>query len=288
MLPVASPPNRSPRRARIDPPAGATDCHAHVFAPPAAYPWSPKRPFDPAPETGVDAYLGMLDAVGLSRGVVVASSVYGTDNRSLLAALDAGTGRLRGIAMVRPDASAAELRSLHAAGVRGLRISLTFRSVMTPSDLEAMAPRLSELGWHGQFLLDPAHLVDLDGLIRRLPIPVVVDHIARMLPAHGADHPGFLALLRLVGSGKAWVKLSVPYLGEAHGPPFPWATGLARRLVAANPERMLWGTDWPHLMAPRMPDDGDLADWLAEVADDAALRRRILVDNPARLFGFGG
>jgi DNA-binding FadR family transcriptional regulator/predicted TIM-barrel fold metal-dependent hydrolase len=283
-VPGPDPEPRAPRRLSVPP--GAVDCLAHIFGPFADYPMSEPRSYTP-PEAPLDAYLTMLDALGLQRGVVVTPSIYGTDNRATLAALRRAPDRLRGVAVIDPGASDTELAELHAAGVRGVRANLLFAGGIGLAAAESVARRVAPLGWHLEVLLPIGDMPDFADRMKALPVPVVVDHMGHTPPAAIRGNPGFEGLLRLVGDGRAWVKLSGAYRVTAEGPPFADAAPVARALVAANPERCLFATDWPHpAIAWPMPNDGDLLDLLADWVPDAATRRRILCDNPAALYGF--
>jgi 2-pyrone-4,6-dicarboxylate lactonase len=267
-------------------PHGACDTHAHVFAPPDTYRYAARRPYTPAPGTGLDAYRRMLGAIDFGRAVLVHSNIYGPDNRATTDALAEMASAFRGVALIRPEIEAASLEALAGAGMRGIRINLEFPGEMTLADVEVMAPRLADLGWHCQMLTGMARLAPIRKRLAALPIDCVIDHMA--LPRNEADlaGPGFDALLELLGTGKAWVKLSAPYYGRADAPGYPFATAVARCLYAARPDRMLFGTNWPHPQTDPVPDEGDLVDWIAAVTTSAAGLRLVLVDNPARLYGF--
>ncbi len=266
-------------------PAGACDTHAHVFAPAGVYPYAARRPYTPAPDTGLEAYRRMLGAIGFARGVLVHSNIYGPDNRATTDALAAMAGSFRGIALVRPEIDDRALAALAAVGMRGIRINLEFPGEVGLDDLEAMAPRLAGLGWHVQMLTSVARLPAIAARLKALPIDVVVDHMG--LPQGDDDlaGPGSRALLELLGTGRVWVKLSAPYYADRE-PGYPFASRAARRLWQACPERMLFGTNWPHPHADPVPDEGALVDWIAAVVDSATGLRQVLVDNPSRLYGF--
>ena len=286
MTEPARPPRTDPSRPRVEVPAGACDTHAHVFAPAGAYPYAERRPYTPAPETGLKRYRRMLGAIGFERAVLVHSNIYGPDNRATIDALDASVGQFRGIALVRPEIDDGALANLAAAGMRGLRINLEFPGETGLDEVEAMAPRLAALGWHVQMLTSAARLPAIAARLRALPVDVVIDHMG--LPRDDDDlaGPGFRAFLELLATGKAWVKLSAPYYADRDPPAWPFATRAARRLWEARPERTLFGTNWPHPHADPVPDEGALVDWLAAVVGSGAGLRQILVDNPARLYGF--
>ena len=286
MTEPARPPGTDPSRPGAKVPAGACDTHAHVFAAAGVYPYAPRRPYTPAPNTGLEAYRRMLAAIGFGRGVLVHSNIYGPDNRATTDALAAMAGEFRGIALVRPEIDDRALAALAAVGMRGIRINLEFPGETSLDDLEALAPRLAGLGWHVQMLTSAARLPAIAARLRALPIDVVVDHMG--LPQGDDDlaSPGFRALLELLETGRIWVKLSPPYYADRDEPGWPFASRAARRLWQARPERMLFGTNWPHPHADPVPDEGALVDWIAAVVGSEAGLRQILVDNPGRLYGF--
>lgn len=274
----------------IDPPSfvvpfGAVDTHAHVVAASDTYPMVPERSYTPPPAPE-DKYLAMLDATGMTYGVLVQISVYGTDNRYLLETLRRHPDRLRGIAVVSPEVTDAELEAMHAAGVRGLRINVLFGGGIGFKAMETLAHRIKDLGWHMQFLMDVNTLPELMPRMTALPVPGIVDHMGHTPVAQGLDAPGFAALRSLVRDHGYWVKLSGAYRISERFPTFDDVTPFAQALIEDAPDRMVWGSDWPHVSLTRMPNTGALRNLLPLWAPDAETRRRILVDNPARLYGF--
>lgn len=272
--------------AAFDVPAGACDTHAHVVAADVvAYPLVPERTYTPppAPES---AYLGMLKQTGMSRGVLVQISVYGTDNRYMLEVLRRHPDQLRGIGVVAPTVTDSELADMHAAGVRGLRINVLFGGGIGFDAMETLAHRIAGLGWHMQFLMDARQLPELLPRMRKLPVPGVVDHMGHMPVAEGVGSAGFQALQHLVRDHGWWVKLSGAYRISDRFDDFSDVVPWAQTLIETAPDRMLWGSDWPHVHQARMVNTGRLRNQLALWAPDAAVRRRILVDNPERLYGF--
>ena len=268
------------------PPAGATDCHFHIFGPQARYLLSPGRAYTPLEATMAD-YGRVAATLGLARFVVVQPSIYGTDNACTLDAVaEFGLARARAVAVIDDNFDAAALRRLHAAGVRGVRFNAVSGNGVPLDQLATLARRVAPLGWHIQVYLHGDALADLAPRLAALPVPVVIDHMGHVAATDGTSHPGFQALLRLLGSGRAWVKLC-GYRSSSTGHPFHDVARQARALIAAAPERCVWGTDWPH---PNffgvMPDDGELLDLLGTWAPDNAARSRILVENPASLYGF--
>ncbi|VVE57417.1 amidohydrolase family protein [Pandoraea anhela] len=274
----------------IDPPTfavpfGAVDTHAHVVAASDAYPMVAERSYTPPPAPE-DKYLAMLDATGMTYGVLVQISVYGTDNRYMLETLRRHPDRLRGIAVVSPDVSDATLEAMHAAGVRGLRINVLFGGGIGFAAMETLAHRIKDLGWHMQFLMDVNALPELMPRMTSLPVPGIVDHMGHTPVAQGLDSPGFSALRSLVRDHGYWVKLSGAYRISERFPMFDDVTPFAQALIEDAPDRMVWGSDWPHVSLTRMPNTGALRNLLPQWAPDADTRRRILVDNPSRLYGF--
>jgi predicted TIM-barrel fold metal-dependent hydrolase len=275
------------RRPKVKFPAGACDCHAHVFGPQKQYPFQPGGGYVP-PEANVDDYVRMLRAVGCERAVIVHPSVYGTDNRCTLDALRSGKFQFRGVAVIdEPITTDSQLEDMHRAGVRGVRINLKSKGAVVGIDA---APRLAERikarGWHIQFFLDTNTMPDIDRKMVKLPVDIVIDHFGHIETAHGMQAPGFQTLLRLTRHERCWFKLIGPYRISRQAPEFPDVAPFARALAAAAPDRCVWGTDWPHPNVSHMPNDGDLADMLADWIPDEALRNRILAANPARLYGF--
>ena len=242
------------------------------------------------PDAHVEDYRLLQQRIGTTRNVVVTPSTYGTDNRCTLEAMARIGSTARGVAVVDTSVSDAELKRLADLGVRGIRFNLSLSAVTTVDMIEPLARRIHALGWHVQLLMPADQLVQLENLLLRLPVPIVFDHFGRIPPA-GTEHRAFGVILKLLDQGHAWVKLSGAYLRSTVGPPsYSDVSELARAFVRAAPERMLWGSDWPHVVASAgetaMPDDAELLDLLLDWAPDEATRRKILVDNPAELYGF--
>jgi predicted TIM-barrel fold metal-dependent hydrolase len=260
-----------------------------VFGPADRFPFSPASSYTP-PDAGVDDLQRLHARLGLSRAVLVQASCHGTDNRALLDALRRGRGRYAGVAMIDDGTSDAELDTLHVAGVRGTRVNFVAHLGGAP-DLDRVdrtVRRVAPRGWHVVLHFDAADLPIYAGLLARMPCPYVIDHMARVDAAGGLDQAPFQALLRLLGDERCWVKVSGAERLTAEGPPpYDDVVPYARALIAVAPDRVLWGTDWPHPNVRHMPDDGDLVDLLADFAPDEATRARILVDNPERLYDFG-
>lgn len=269
------------------PPPGATDCHMHIFGPYDRYPLSPGRGYTP-PEASIAMYREMLSTIGLERTVVVQPSVYGTENEVSLAAVEAlGRDRARAVVVVDESFDLAALRAMGERGACGVRFNAVSGNGTPLEQLEALAERLATLGWHLQLYAHSAELVALEAVLARLPCPLIIDHMGGVQASEGGTaDPGFKAMIRLLEGG-AWAKLC-GYRSSA-GAPYADVDAMARAMIAAAPGRCVWGTDWPHpsLASPEaVPDDGVLLDALGRWAPGEAQRRAILVDNPARFYGF--
>ena len=271
---------------KVKAPKLSADCHFHIFGPFDKFPLDPGRHYEP-PLGLIEDYLAMADTVGLERMVIVTPSPYGTDNRVTLDAIERfGRHRAVGVAVIDAGFDDAALKRLADAGICGARFNLVSGNGTPVAQLQAMARRLAPLGWHIQVYADGQTLMDIAPELAKLPVPVVVDHIGGVKAALGTTHPQFQALLRLLDSGNVWVK-TCSYRASSTG--HPWAdTGPnVQALVAAAAERCVWGTDWPHssMQAP-LPEASALLDQFFAWVPDAATRQRILVDNPAKLYGF--
>jgi D-galactarolactone isomerase len=268
---------------RLAVPVGACDAHLHILDP-----RFPTTGADTPPATVAD-YRLLQARIGTSRAVVVQPKAYGTRNDCLLDAV-AGLGRCaRGIAVVHPDVGATELRRLDAGGIRGLRFSVwnPADTVTTLAMIEPLARRVNDLGWHVQLHMSADQIVDHAALLGRLAAPIVLDHAARLPPQTGTAHPAFAVIARMLERGRTWMKLSGAYLDTASGPPdYADASAVARAFVRIAPERMVWGSDWPHVTESSKPDDAVLLDLVADWVPAAADQRRLLVDNPETLYGF--
>ncbi|MWD25933.1 amidohydrolase family protein [Aquicoccus sp. SCR17] len=271
---------------RIEVPAGAWETHAHVIGPDETYPWVESRHFNPqvAP---VEDFVAMLDTVGLTYGVLIQVSVHGTDNRVLVDALRAYPGRLRGIAVADPSFTDSALAELNEAGVRGVRLLDIVGGGVDIGGLERMAAICAELGWHIQLGMRGEGYPALIPRLTDLEVPFVIDHMGWCPPAEGPGGEGFRAVEYLARNARCYVKLSGAFRISGEGPPWADTFVFGRRLVEAAPDRMLWGSDWPHvgLYDPAArPDVGALLDGLADYAPDEAQRNAILTTNPERLF----
>ncbi len=289
--PLCAPPDPNPRSPAFILPARACDCHAHICGPAAEFHYAPERIYTP-PDALLPDYLVMLDALGVERAVLVQPSVYGTDNTVMLGALAEMGARARGVAVVDDDVGDSELTRLNAAGIRGVRLNLvdvTDPSGALPLDrARRLAQRIAPLGWHMELLIHVDDVADLDTRLKDFPVDVVVGHLGYVRPGQDPDIAGFKALLRLLDGGRAWVKLTGPYRISSGGMPYADTDPFARALFAAAPDRLLWGSDWPHVMVKgEMPNDGDLCDILCHWAGNGETLEKVLVKNPAALYGFG-
>ena len=272
-------------------PPKSCDCHAHICGPFERYAYAPERIYTPPDATLAD-YRRMLTALGAQRAVLVQPSVYGTDNTAMLDAIAEGGGWLRGVAVVEPDIDVAALKRLDEAGVRGVRVNIVDRrerrNEIVLDELLPLARKIADFGWHLEMLLQADAVPGLAETCAQLPVDVVLGHLGYVhTDKGGAGNAGFQALLRLLGAGRTWVKLTGPYRISAEELPYADLLPMAHALVRAAPERLVWGTDWPHvMMKKRMPDDAEICDLLQDWVVDEAVRRRILVDNPAALYGF--
>ena len=281
-------PDPDTKAPRTPPPPLSCDTHAHVFGPAARYPFAEGRGYTP-PDCPVETYARMLDTLGIERAVIVQGGAHGTDNRVTLDAIASMGERCRGVAVLEPTVIERELETLAAGGFRGLRLSTVLKGGVGTEHLEVMAARARDLGWHVQLHLEAAEeLVDLAPRLRRLAVPFVIDHLGRARGGGGTGQPGFQALLGLLKeTDGCWVKIASWYRLSDRGSPYADMRPLAEALIEARPDRILWGSNWPHPIFPgAMPNDGDLLDQFLQWAGDEATAKTILVDNPARLYGF--
>lgn len=271
-------------------PPGACDCHMHIFD--SRFPLAAKARRKEADATAAQ-YRAVQQRLGLSRLVVVQPTAYGRDNRCTLQAmadLGAAQGKARGIAVIDDTVTDAEIDNMNKAGMRGVRFRMLEPPELPWELLEPMAARLANFGWHIQFQMDGRDFETGESLLKRLPCTVVIEHIGKFLEPVPVSHPGFQSLLRLVDSGRFWVKLSGAYMTSKSGPPLYGDVGaMAKELVKRAPERLVWASNWPHPLpaaSGEKPDDALQLDVLLDWAPDEKIRNRILAENPARLYGF--
>jgi 2-pyrone-4,6-dicarboxylate lactonase len=276
----------APSKPRFVPPPGAVDAHCHVFGPMAAFPFSAKAKYLPE-DAGPDMLFALRDHLGFARNVIVQASCHGTDNAATLNAIAKSDGRARGVAVVDPSISAADLQTLHEGGMRGVRFNFLKRLVDdAPKDkfLE-VAARLPK-DWHVVIYFEADILDEMRDFIAAIPVPVVIDHMGRPDVSQGPDGPDMRAFRTLLDSrDDIWFKATCPDRLDAGGDPWHDFARAVRPLVEAYPDRCLWGTDWPHPnMETNIPDDGHLVDMIARIAVTEALQRKLLIDNPTRLY----
>ena len=272
-------------KPRYVPPAGACDAHCHVFGPGARFPYAPNRSYTP-PDAPKEKLAALHRHLGFTRAVLVQASCHGTDNSAMLDAIASSNGAWRGVGMVGKDVTEQELANLHASGVRGARFNFVAHLGGAPDlkVIETVVARIAPLGWHLQLHLDAEDILTYGGFLHRLRVPFIIDHMGRIVARHGLDQKPFRLLLELMNNELAWVKVSGPERVSSAGKPFHDAIPFARALIEAAPDRVLWGTDFPHPNVRQMPNDGELVDLFAAMCDDEVLRRKILIDNPARLY----
>ena len=287
-------PNSSGTQApKLKAPPGACDCHHHIYDP-ARFP--PSRPSaQQVPNARVEDYRLLQRRLGLGRDIVVTPTPYPapvSDNQVTLDAMRQLGPNARGVVIVYPEITDAELKAYDAAGVRGVRYSLTSgrpgaASTASPAEIETMSKRVNALGWHVQFNTTAEQIVAAEDLLKRLASPIVFDHMGHLPQPEGIGHPGFRIIRELIDKGRTWVKLSVTYDSSKDGPPgYADVNRVGQAYVRAAPERLVWGSNWPHPSEPDKPDDAMLFDLLAQWAPDEATRNRILVQNPETLYGF--
>ncbi|MDE0340985.1 MAG: amidohydrolase family protein [Nitrospinae bacterium] len=286
MLPCP-PPDPHPRAPRFKLPPGAWDTHGHIFGPESRYAYSPRRGYTP-PDALLDAYGALHRTLGVSRGVLTQPSVYGVDNTAMLDAMARSGGRLMGVASVDKEVSEAELTRLHDAGVRGLRINLADKGgnpFASFADVQTMGERIEDMGWHMEFLIHVHEFPDLRKTFSSLPVHSVFGHMGYVPAPEGLDP--LREFMDLLKEGRTWVKLTGAYrITGLRQTPYSDVDPVAQALIEAAPERIIWGTDWPHPVCKiPMPNDGDLLDQLLDWAPNESVRERILVENPLKLLG---
>jgi predicted TIM-barrel fold metal-dependent hydrolase len=278
-------PDPNPVKPKYVPAPGACDAHCHVFGPGARFPYSATRSYTP-PDAPKEQLAALHKHLGFSRAVLVQASCHGTDNAALVDALTWSKGAWRGVCMVDNSVSDAELQALHTAGVRGARFNFVAHLGGAPDlkVIEAVVARIKTLGWHLQVHLDAQDILTYRAFLLGLEIPFIIDHMGRVVAGNGLDQQPFKLMLDLMREPNVWTKVSGFERVSSTGKPFHDAMPYARALVAAAPDRVLWGTDYPHPNVKEMPNDGEQVDLFAQTIEDEAIRRRILVDNPTRLY----
>ncbi|MEV5412829.1 amidohydrolase family protein [Thermopolyspora sp. NPDC052614] len=278
----------NPSKPSYSPPPGAVDAHCHVFGPGDVFPYAPERKYTPV-DAGKDKLFALRDFLGFERSVIVQATCHGADNSAMVDALRSADGRARGIATIRPTVSDAELADMNDAGVRGIRFNFVKRLVDPKPDAyyRELVDRIAPLGWHVVIYFEAPDLAERWNLFTSLPVPVVVDHMGRPDVTKPVDGPEFGLFLRFMDENpNVWSKVSCPERLTKQGPPhYTDVRPFARTVVERYPDRVLWGTDWPHPnMKSHMPDDGHLVDVIPHIAPTEELRQALLVDNPTRLY----
>jgi 2-pyrone-4,6-dicarboxylate lactonase len=287
--PTIPPPHPDPRAPSFRLPPGSCDTHCHIFGPDRLYPYVPERPYTP-PDAPLDMFRALHDRLGVERAVIVNATPHGRDNRVVTDAIAQSAGRYKGIANVDETFDDRQLRDLADAGIEGCRFTFLPRLGKVPdmSAFDRIIERIAGLGWHVDLYLPATLIPEFRPRLMRLPVSYVLDHMGVVDASEGLEQPGFVALLDLLRDDeKCWAKVSCPERISRAGPPFHDVAPFGRALIETAPDRVLWGTDWPHPNVPVMPDDGDLVDLVPLYAPDPAMRQRLLVDNPTRLFRFG-
>lgn len=269
-------------------PAGAVDAHCHVFGPSAEFPYAPERKYTPG-DAGKDKLYALRDFLGFDKNVIVQATCHGKDNRAMVDACRTAGDKARGVASVGKDITREELREMHETGVRGVRFNFVKRLVdATPKEVFlGIADKIASLGWHIVVYFEAQDLEDLTPFLKQLPTIIVVDHMGRPDIAAGVDSPGFQRFVDLMAENdNIWSKVSCPERLSVTGPDgYDDVVPFAKRIVETFPDRVLWGTDWPHPnMKSHMPDDGKLTDFIPKIAVNEELRKALLVDNPMRLY----
>lgn len=277
----------NPSKPQFQVPAGAVDAHCHVFGPAAKFPYHPKRKYTPC-DAPKEKLFELRDYLGFERNVIVQASCHGTDNAALIDALQAAGDLARGVAVVDPEITQAELETMHQAGVRAIRFNFVKRLVdVTPKEvLLKVAAKIKPLGWHLVVYFEAQDLEELIPFLNELDTTLVVDHMGRPDIAKGVEHPDFQRFIDLMQSNpKIWTKVSCPERLTLTPPDYSDVVPFAKKLVETFPDRVLWGTDWPHPnMKSHMPDDGKLVDVIPQIAVTADLQHQLLVANPLRLY----
>lgn len=287
-MPTIPGPDPNPKTPTFRLPPKSCDSHTHIFGPGDKYPYAPDRPYTP-PDAPLESFAALHDLLSIDRAVIVNASCHGLDNRVALDAIAASGGRYRAVANIDATLGEKGLRTLHEGGVRGCRFNFVRHLGGVPNmrTFETVVAMIAPLGWHVDLHFDAIDLPDYAPMLNRLPVRYTIDHMGRVKAAEGLRQKPFETLLALMRHDeKCWVKVSGCERVSSSGPPFHDAAPFARMLVDAAPDRVIWGTDWPHPNVKVMPNDGDLVDLVPLFLPEPELQRKVLVDNPARLFDF--
>jgi 2-pyrone-4,6-dicarboxylate lactonase len=287
-LKTTAPPDPNTRKPKFRPPPLACDAHCHVFGPAAKFPYAPDAPYWP-PDAPFEALQALHAKLGIERAVIVHASCHGADMRATLDAIARSAGKYRGTAIIDETYDDQAFKRMHDGGIRGVRFNFVQHLGGRPDMqfFDRTVARLRDMSWHLILHLDSSDLVEFRKKFETIPVPMVIDHMGRVRAAEGLAQVPFKVLLEFMQNENFWVKICGAERVSSKGPPFDDAVPFARALIEAAPDRILWGTDWPHPnVGKHMPNDGDLVDLFARMAPTAELQRKILVDNPARLYGF--
>jgi predicted TIM-barrel fold metal-dependent hydrolase len=286
---ICFPPNPNPRKPRLQVPPGAWDTHFHVYGPPHVFPFEKTDKYIP-PACPIEHYLGVAKILGFERGVVVLPTIHGTDPAVIIDAMRKADGRLKGVTRADPKLDSSDLKALHAAGVRGVRIELRkLGKSFNETDLERVVSAAASMNWVLALHVEPDSLITHAERIRRLPSQVIIENFALMDAREGVDQPALRTLVDLSREPHIWLKTASAYRMLRKGATYEQVLPIARAVHAASPDRTIWGTDWPHpgvLEPGQMQIDEDLVDMLIDFVPDEVSRRKLLVDNPKRLFDF--
>jgi predicted TIM-barrel fold metal-dependent hydrolase len=283
-------PDPNTRKPRYKAPPGATDAHCHIFGPGDVYPYAPDRSYTP-PDAPLSRFKELQATLGLERAVLVNASCHGSDNTVILDAIAQSGGKYRGVANVDGDITDAELERLAEGGIRGIRFNFVQHLGGTPDmdEFHGLVQRIKPLGWHVVLHFDAADLLSFEDMLRKLPVPFIIDHMGRVPTKDGLAQRPFEILLETARMENCWVKICGAERISSAGPPFTDAVPFGQAILKIAEDRVLWGTDWPHPnIKKHMPNDGDLVDLIPLFMPDAAQQRKVLVDNPQRLYGFTG
>jgi 2-pyrone-4,6-dicarboxylate lactonase len=285
---TTAPPDPNTRKPRFTPPPLACDAHCHIFGPGSKFPYAKDAAYEP-PDSPFEELQKLHSILGIQRAVIVHASCHGSDMRATLDGIARSKGAYRGTAIIDEQYTEKDFQRMHDGGIRAVRFNFVKHLGGRPdmAFFNKTVERVKAMGWHLILHLDATDLVEFQDLFRRIPVPMVIDHMGRVKAAEGLEQEPFRILLSSLRNENTWVKVCGAERVSSMGPPFTDAVPFAQALIAAAPERILWGTDWPHPnVGAHMPNDGDLVDLFARMAPDPAIQRRILVENPARLYGF--
>jgi predicted TIM-barrel fold metal-dependent hydrolase len=288
-IPTIPGPDLNTKTPAFKAPAGSVDTHTHIFGPAATYPFSPKRPYSP-PDAPLDMFRALHQKIGVERAVIVNATVHGLDNRVVTDAIAQSGGRYKGVANVNNEMTDEQLAALGKGGICACRFPFLKRlgGVGDMKVFRTLVDRVAAIGWHVDIYLEAGTIREFVPVLKALPVTYVIDHMGTISAAKGLDDPEFKALLELQGSDeKCWIKITGLERASASGPPFQDSVPFAQKLIDNAPDRVIWGTDWPHPNVKIMPNDGDLVDLIPLYAQDPAIQRKLLVTNPERLFKFG-